>query len=161
MLPSCMRPWKWAYLMFFLSCRPSFGHILEALDHVDPHLVSLDKEKSGKVSKPAVRYHDHKFCFYHYIYLERIILIFFWVALSLTILFPFCQWIVSISKFDKSKCLWRTLKTGARWEERNSSGAAKMDYEQTVKQAKYVINYIYFNLCSFWFNVSTHAQLEF
>ncbi|WRX10897.1 hypothetical protein QQP08_003384 [Theobroma cacao] len=40
--------------MLLLSCRPSSGHILEAL-HVDPASgVSLDKEKSSKVSKPAV-----------------------------------------------------------------------------------------------------------
>ena len=61
--------------MLLLSCRPSSGHIIEAL-HVDPASgVSLDKEKSSKVSKPAVRYH-HNFCFYDYSYLEKIILIY-------------------------------------------------------------------------------------
>ncbi|KHF97395.1 Pro-MCH 1 [Gossypium arboreum] len=53
--------------------RPSSGHILEAL-HGDPASgVSVNKEKSGEVLKPAL----------------------------------------SISQVDKSKCLWRPLKTGA------------------------------------------------
>lgn len=47
---------KWASLMLPLFCRPSSGHILEAL-HVDPASgVSLDKEKNSKLPKPPARY---------------------------------------------------------------------------------------------------------
>lgn len=43
---------EWASLMLPLFCRPSSGHILEAL-HVDPASgVSLDKEKNSKLLKP-------------------------------------------------------------------------------------------------------------
>lgn len=42
--------------MLPLFCRPSSGHILEAL-HVDPASgVSLDKEKNSKLLKPPARY---------------------------------------------------------------------------------------------------------
>lgn len=42
--------------MLPLFCRPSSGHILEAL-HIDPASgVSLDKEKNAKLLKPPVRY---------------------------------------------------------------------------------------------------------
>uniref|UniRef100_A0A6N2MK84 Uncharacterized protein n=1 Tax=Salix viminalis TaxID=40686 RepID=A0A6N2MK84_SALVM len=41
-------------LMLVISCRPSSGHILEAL-HIDPASgVSLDNDKSTNVSKPAI-----------------------------------------------------------------------------------------------------------
>lgn len=47
---------EWASLMIPLFCRPSSGHILEAL-HVDPASgVSLDKEKNSKLLKPPARY---------------------------------------------------------------------------------------------------------
>lgn len=44
---------------FVFQCRPSSGHILEAL-HVDPASgVSLEKDKIVKLPKPSVRYgHD-------------------------------------------------------------------------------------------------------
>lgn len=42
--------------MLVLFCRPYSGRILEAL-HVDPASgVTLDKDKSTKVVKPAVRF---------------------------------------------------------------------------------------------------------
>ena len=43
-------------LMLVIYCRPTSGHILEAL-HIDPASgVSLDNDKSTNVSKPAIRY---------------------------------------------------------------------------------------------------------
>lgn len=50
---------------FVFPCRPSSGHILEAL-HVDPASgVSLEKDKIVKLPKPSVRYgHDYMYQVY-------------------------------------------------------------------------------------------------
>ena len=53
------------------------------------------------------------------------------------VLLPPLQHIFSISKVNQIKYFWHPLKTATGGEERNSSGAAEKDYEQTVEQAKY------------------------
>lgn len=54
MHPSCLELLKRVSLMLLLFCRPSSGHILEAL-HIDPASgVSLDKEKNAKSLKQPV-----------------------------------------------------------------------------------------------------------
>lgn len=58
----CLETLKCVDLMLRLLCRPSSGHILEAL-HIDPASgVSLDKEKNTKLVKPPVRYTMASWC---------------------------------------------------------------------------------------------------
>lgn len=52
-------------------------------------------------------------------------------------LFPSSQYIFSIIEVNQIKCYRWPLKTATGGEERNSSGAAKKDYEQAVEQTKY------------------------
>ena len=106
---------------FVFQCRPSSGHILEAL-HVDPASgVSLEKDKIVKLPKPSVRYgHD---CIYQ-VYFGGNCLILYLLYL---------QYFLGTSEAFKSRYLFgRIFEAEASGEERNSARTTEENHEQAA-----------------------------
>jgi hypothetical protein len=62
-------------------------------------------------------------------------------------MFSFEQHTIRISKINQGKYFWGAFEAATRREKRNSSGETQKDHEQTAKQTKYDLNYMYLQLC--------------